>query len=561
MKDRIETGKKFFCLVLHSHIPYVLNHGTWPHGTDWLFEAAAETYLPILDVLNRLEKEGLKSGLTISFTPVLVEQLKSQKFVRGFIDYLTMKLEAAVNDYLYFQRSGQKELLPLALFWRKWYEKTFRLFVDEFGSDLVSAFSRFQESGQVEIITSAATHGYLALLSRDESVAHQVQQGKFVYKRYFGRQPSGFWLPECAYRPGYSWKPPLGESEPYLRKGVDEIMGEQGLSYFFVDAHLLKGGEARGVYLEKFPALRHLWERYREKFKASPVRPQDPYQPYLAHPSKVSFLARDEVSGKQVWSRFQGYPGDGHYLEFHKKHFPGGLRYWRITAPDSDLADKLPYDYNLALDRTEAHAGHFVWLLNETLKNHQAGVIPSLYDTELLGHWWFEGPEWFYRVVKKLHGPESAVRPASVSSSLEEVPASLIVSLPEGSWGEGGYHWIWLNEDTSWIWSRIYELENRCLSWLRDPGQIRRLNPRLLKLLCQEKFLLESSDWPFLISTMTARDYAEARASLHFERAKTIVRMLERNGDLSPEESFFLEKIEEEDSIFKEIILPDGNIL
>jgi len=553
--------KKYFCLVLHSHIPYVLNHGTWPHGTDWLYEAAAETYLPLLEVINRLDKEGLPSGLTISFTPVLVEQLKSQKFRQGFTDYLTMKLESAVKDYLYFQQSGERELVPLALFWRKWYEKIFRLFGDEFNYDLISAFARFQEKGSLEIITSAATHGYLPLLSRDESVSHQVKQGKFVYQRYFGRQPSGFWLPECAYRPAYSWKPPLGDYAPYFRKGVDEILGLESLSYFFVDSHLLKGGEARGVYLEKFPALRYLWERYKEKYKAEPVRPQDPYQPYLAHPSHLSFLARDEVSGKQVWSRTSGYPGDGHYLEFHKKHFPGGLRYWKITASDSDLANKLPYDYQKALERVEAHSDHFVWLLNETLKNRECGVIPSLYDTELMGHWWFEGPEWLYRVIKKLAQPNSEVKPATVSFCLENLPASLIVSLPEGSWGEGGYHWIWLNEETSWVWSKIYEIEKRHLPIVLNSARTEEINPRLLKLFFQEKFLLESSDWPFLISTMTARDYAEARASLHFERAQKILLLMEKNSELSREEVFFMDKIEEEDSIFKEIILPNGNIL
>jgi 1,4-alpha-glucan branching enzyme len=561
MKQKLNLKKKYFCLVLHTHIPYVLNHGTWPHGTDWLYEAAAETYLPLLGVLRRLENEGLNPGLTISLTPVLVEQLKSQKFSHSFVDYLTMKLESTVNDYLYFQQSGQQELMPLALFWRDWYEKIFRLFVDEFKSDLVSALARFQGNGLIEIITSGATHGYLPLLSRDESVVHQVKQGNFVYKKYFGRQPEGFWLPECAYRPGYSWKSPLGESEPYLRKGVDEILSQESLAYFFVDGHLLKGGEARGVYLEKFPALRYLWERYREKYKAEPLRPQDPYQPYLAYPSNLTFLARDELSGKQVWSRSQGYPGDGHYLEFHKKHFPGGLRYWKITASSSDLADKHPYNYQEAQERVEAHAEHFVWLLNETLKNHESGIITSLYDTELLGHWWFEGPEWLYQVVKKLSKPESVVKPATASRCLQDFPSSLIISLPEGSWGEGGYHWIWLNEETSWVWSRIYELEKKCFSWLQNEPRCQKTNPRLIKLFFQEKFLLESSDWPFLISTMTARDYGEARASLHFERGRQLLQLMERDSDLTPGELFFLDKIEEEDSVFREIILPDGNIL
>jgi len=555
------SHKKFFCLVLHSHIPYVLNHGSWPHGTDWLYEAAAETYLPLLDVLKRLDEEGLKAGLNISFTPVLLEQLHSQRFRRGFLDYLTMKLEAAVNDYLYFQQSGQRELISLASFWRKWYEKIFRLFVDEFSSDLVNGFARFQESGSVEIITSAATHGYLPLLSRDESIVHQVSQGRLVYQRYFGRKPAGFWLPECAYRPPYSWKPPLGQTDPYERKGVDETLGQEGFTYFFVDSHLLKGGQALGVYLEKFPALRYLWERFKEKYRPEPHRPLDFYQPYLVHPSLLNVLARDEISGKQVWSRSSGYPGDGNYLEFHKKHFPGGQRYWKITGPQIDLADKLPYEPEKAEERLEAHSDHFVWLLNETLKGREEGLISALYDTELLGHWWFEGPEWLYRVVKKLSRPDSEVKPVTVSRALENIPASLIVSLPEGSWGEGEYHWIWLNDETAWIWSKIYELENKCWSLFKDPVRLKTRNPRLLKLFFQEKFLLESSDWPFLISTMTARDYAEARASLHYERARKLFDLLSEDGNLTREESFLLDRIEEEDSVFKEIILPDGNIL
>ncbi len=562
MAVKIEKNNKLLCLVLHSHIPYVINHGTWPHGTDWLFEATAETYLPLLDVLLRLEKEGLKSGLTISLTPVLVEQLHKQSFRQNFLDYLTMKLEAAASDYLYFQRTGEKKLIDLALFWRRWYEKIYHLFLDEFHSDLISAFAHFMNTGSIEIITSAATHGYLPLLARDESVRHQVQQGRFIYERYFGRKPAGFWLPECAYRPAYNWQPPLGGGPSYARLGVDQILGEENLNYFFVDNHLLRGGEAKGVYLERFPALQDLWERFKEKYQSSePLRPQSPYLPYLTHPAGLAFMARDEITGQQVWSRYSGYPGDGYYLEFHKKHFPGGLRYWRITSSSSDLADKLPYEVEQANARIEEHARHFVWLVNEVLKNQEEGIITSLYDTELFGHWWFEGPEWLYQVIKKLSLPESKVKLNTASSCLEEVPPAIYVSLPEGSWGEGGFHWIWLNDRTAWIWSKIYEIEKRFWAAFNNQNQPDLLSSRLLKLLCQEKFLLESSDWPFLISTMTARDYAEARASLHFERATRLLNLMEKGQPLTPEEYFWLEKVESEDSLFREVILPDGKII
>src|SRR5512136_335800 len=95
---------KFFSLVLHSHIPYVLAHGSWPHGMDWLYEAAAESYLPLLDVFERLAAEGRPARTAVSFTPVLMEQLKDPAFVRGFDGYLDMKIEAAASDRDYFAR-------------------------------------------------------------------------------------------------------------------------------------------------------------------------------------------------------------------------------------------------------------------------------------------------------------------------------------------------------------------------------------------------------------------------------------------------------------------------
>ena len=69
-----------FVLGLHSHLPYVLNHGRWPHGSDWLCEAALDTYLPLLDELRTLTAEGVRAPVTIGFTPVLANQLASPLF-------------------------------------------------------------------------------------------------------------------------------------------------------------------------------------------------------------------------------------------------------------------------------------------------------------------------------------------------------------------------------------------------------------------------------------------------------------------------------------------------
>jgi 1,4-alpha-glucan branching enzyme len=547
---------KFFSLVLHSHIPYVLAHGNWPHGMDWLYEAAAESYLPLLDVLYRLREEGISPQINISFTPVLMDQLKNRSFVEGFRDYLKMKIEIAQQDQSYFGKTGNRKLLSLSFYWENWYQKLYQDLFDKYGGDIISAYRTLQDEEQIEILTSAATHSYFPLLSRDESIISQVRQGRNIYRRYFGREAKGFWLPECGYRPGYIWKPPFGKKEPYPRDGVDEILKKEGINYFFVDSPLLKGGEAKGVYIERFPALKLLWERFEKDYLPNQESSTDPYYPYLAYPSKVPFLARDEVSGQQVWSGKWGYPGDFSYLEFHKKHFPGGIRYWRITSNEADLGDKMPYEPQKIKERIEENSSHFVNMLLETLKGRKEGVIVALYDTELFGHWWFEGPEWLYLVLKKLS--RNSIKPLVASKCLEAILPQKIISLPEGSWGKGGFHWIWLNEDTSWIWEKIYKIEEETqeLSHIPSPK-----NKRVLKQFFREKFLLESSDWPFLISTWTAKDYAETRAAEHFERAMTLLNWLKRREGLSQEEQALLQTWEKEDNLFEEVISSDGNFI
>jgi len=550
-------ANKFFTLVLHSHIPYVLSHGSWPHGMDWLYEASAESYLPLLRVCMRLRDEGIRPCVNISFTPVLMEQLASPGFSRTFKQYLEARIACARQDRACFEKTGADVPGALAAFWEKWYEDVLEFFADGCREDILAACRSLQDDGQVEVLTSAATHGYLPLLAKDDSVRWQVRQGALAYEKYFGRRPPGFWLPECGYRPGYPWRAPLGNGEEVDRAGLDEILEQERVGCFFVDGHFLQGGGASSVYCDRFPALKDLWDKFRDACRPVEGAARSPYEAYLARPSGIPFFVRDETSGAQVWSGKSGYPGDGWYLEFHKKRFPGGMRYWRVTASEAGLGDKQPYEPAAAGERLEANASHFVEQLEKSLGPlPQGGVVAALYDTELFGHWWFEGPEWLYLVLKKLS--VSGVRPATVSRCLEALPPRQMVSLPEGSWGEGGFHWIWLNDDTSWIWEKIYRIEEEAVALANRsfPGKT-----RVLKQFVREKFLLESSDWPFLISTGSARDYAAHRAEEHFDRAWALRNWLVRPEPLGLDEGRLLDVWDQEDGIFSEVVTPDGNII
>ncbi|MGZ5440026.1 MAG: 1,4-alpha-glucan branching protein domain-containing protein, partial [Candidatus Aminicenantales bacterium] len=133
-----------------------------------------------------------------------------------------------------------------------------------------------------------------------------------------------------------------------------------------------------------------------------------------------------------------------------------------------------------------------------------------------------------------------------------------VISLPEGSWGKGGFHWIWLNDDTAWIWKKIYRIEEAAAALSPRLG---RLDRRLVRQFFREKFLLESSDWPFLISTWSARDYAELRAAEHFERALTLAGWLDEGRALYAAEEELLRTFESEDHLFEEVVLPDGTVI
>ncbi|MEE9591546.1 MAG: hypothetical protein V3W26_03445, partial [Thermodesulfobacteriota bacterium] len=235
-----------FALVLHSHIPYVLSHGTWPHGMDWLNEAAAETYIPILNVFHRLIEEGISPKVTVGLTPVLSEMLANDSFKEGFRSYLDYRIDSAEKDMAEFEKIGNKHMATLARMWKEFYYLVLLDFVETYEENIIKAYADLQNAGHIEIITSGATHGYLPLLSRDVSIQAQIKQAVSTHKKHFGRKPKGIWLPECAYRPAYKWRPPVdtGEKrEPYFRKGIEEFLVDNEIDYFFTDSHMLKGGK------------------------------------------------------------------------------------------------------------------------------------------------------------------------------------------------------------------------------------------------------------------------------------------------------------------------------
>jgi 1,4-alpha-glucan branching enzyme len=535
------TALGAFVFVLHTHLPYARLAGRWPHGEEWIHEAAVETYIPLLQTLYDLKEQGVPFRLTISITPVVAEQLLDPDVINHLDQYINDRIMAATGDMAYFSgESLDLHLHKLAARYKGAFEGIQSAFRERFRRDLIGAFRYLQDEGFVEIITSAATHAYLPLLSRDSSINAQLKTGIHSYERLFERRPSGIWLPECAYRPAYI------TDDGHQRPGLETFLAAHNLKFFFSETHAITGGQPVGVAAgEVIGPYGYIKRRY--VIPASPElrlpeRPATTFKPYyvsdtMAGPnheghSDITVIGRNNQTGMQVWSADWGYPGDFDYREFHKKAGTSGLQYWRVTGVKVDLADKDYYQPDWATGKIDQHAEHFAHLAGDLLRDYhrqtgEFGLISSNYDTELFGHWWFEGVRWLGKVLRHLaQNPE--VELATAGHYIRNHPPSEALHIPESSWGSEGTHFTWDNAETHWMWEPIHESERRMESLVARFKKPTAKQAAVLSQVARELLLLQSSDWPFLVTTGQAREYAIQRFSQHLERFNKLAGSLEK---------------------------------
>jgi 1,4-alpha-glucan branching enzyme len=280
------------------------------------------------------------------------------------------------------------------------------------------------------------------------------------------------------------------------------------------------------------------------------------YLPYWVRTPEVAVIGRNNRTSMQVWSAEWGYPGDFNYREFHKKDGISGLQYWKVTGARVDLGNKEYYDPYWAGQRVAEHSAHYARLVEELLtgfyqETGKFGIVSAAYDTELFGHWWFEGVEWVKQVLR-LTSQSEFVEPTTASKFIEKHPPEDVLALPESSWGSGGGHFTWQNADTDWIWPIIQSAALRMEGLAAKYTEVEGTMKKILNQAARELVLLQSSDWPFLITTGQARIYAENRFLEHVNRFQKLADIAEA-GRADKAAVALCDEIWELDKVFPDI--------
>jgi len=457
-----------FCLVLHSHLPWLAHHGRWPVGEEWLYQSWAHAYLPVVDVLERLAAEGRRDLLTLGVTPVLAAQLDDPHCLRGVHDWLGGWLlrahgaaprlpELAVREH----RAAPTALATFERCWRHGASPILRTLAD---------------AGAVELLGGPATHPFGPLLD-DRVRAFALDAGLTDHTRRLGVRPAGIWAPECGYAPGME--------TGYAAAGVER---------FVVDGPALHGDTAL-------------------------LRP--------VGRSGVLVAGRDLDVTYRVWSPRAGYPGHADYRDFHTFDHPSGLKPSRVTGKHVAPHDKQPYDPDRAASAVHRDAADFVRVVRERLTDVRArsgrpGLTVAAFDTELFGHWWHEGPAWLEAVLRAL--PEAGVRVTTLAGAVDAGLVGAPVELPESSWGLGKDWHVWDGESVRDLVSLNDTVQRDLLDVAAGHTTLAR-DP-IRDALAQQALLALSSDWAFMVSHDSAADYARGRARGHADRVALLARLL-----------------------------------
>jgi len=448
LRRRRERGA--LAIVLHTHMPYVEGFGTWPFGEEWLWEAIVGSYLPVLELLDR------GAEMTLSLTPVLCDQLEAPRLAERLCAFVgEVRRRTHAEDAAGLRAAGEGRLAGELERAFGDYERALQR-LQAHGGDLLGALGAHAQW------TSSATHAVMPLLATDAGARMQVDSGVAAHRARFGEGwAGGFWLPECAYAP---WLAPILRAAGARRTCV-ELTARFGVG-----------------------APEHL-------------------RPWLSEAGLV-LAPIDRATIELVWSD-AGYPAAGAYRDYHHHT----VHHHNPWANDGGA-----YDHEAAVALARRHAADFVARTVARLDDAAgAGAAPApggplvvcALDTELLGHWWYEGVAWLEAVLEECARKGlSLVRLDEAPQLGDPSPLAAEARFEVSSWGTGG-------DLSTWSGPAVADM---AFAARAAELSLMRAGERAGPLAARELLALQASDWAFMVSRGLAVPYARERFSGHRER-------------------------------------------
>lgn len=478
--------------VLNAHLPFVRRAAAEDALEErWLFEAITETYIPLLEMLGSLERDGIPTRLTISLSPTLLGQLADPLLQARYLRHLDGQIELAEKEVR--RTRSQPRLRALAQMHQARFYRARAVFIDEWQQDLVAAFRAYQQRGLVDLITAAATHGVLPLLGTTAgTVRAQVEVAAAEHQRFLGRILDGFWLPYCAFEPG-----------------VDAELARAGVRYTIIDAHAVAYATPRPVY--------------------------GVYAPIVCD-SGVAAFGRDPDAAGAVVGAPDAYPLDPAYRAFHRdiafdldadylrpylppdgRRVQTGFRYYRNGTGPAGATE--PYDAERARERARQHAEE--WLAARRRQVAWLGrsmdrppIIVCAFEAELFGRFWFEGPLWLEQVLRcTAQLPELAT--ATPADDLRARPAVQRATPAASSWTARGHLEPWLTRRNDWVHRHLHATGERLRTLCQAYPSASDLTRRALTQAARELLVAQSGDWPLLMDRDETAEYATRRMREH----------------------------------------------
>ena len=519
----MDYPKGHLLLLLQAHLPFIRH----PEHEEflqekWIFEALDETYYPLLAMFDRLERDKVPFSLCMSLSPPLCEIFVDPLLRERYAQHLDRIEHLLAREA---QRVRGTDLEPVVDMYQERHGMI-RALQDRWIHPL-EGFRSFQESGHLELISCPGTHPILPFCVTESGRRGHIRVAIRNYEKHLGRRPKGMWLAECAYEPG-----------------IEVLLGEQGIEYFFLDVHAM--------------------------LFASP-RPQFGVHAPISCTNGVAAFARDGEISQKVWSP-SGYARDPAYREICRDigfdaeycyirpylqqdgiRRSVGLKYHRIGG-NVPLHQKEAYRPSEGRLRADEHAGDFFSTLQAHVRHlattlGRAPVIVAPYEAELFGHWWFEGPAFLETLFRSMASEHSDVESVTPAQYLAFSPEVQTVQPAQCTWEKGGYLDAWLNDRNEWIYRHLHKAEERMVELARRHPAATGSLKRALNQAARELLVAQSSDWAFIMNAGKAVEYAEKRTRDHIHNLNGIYLQIVEDRL----ENGWIAELEARNTIFQEI--------